>query len=101
MFQIINDTKSAPSASIVPVKIPVSPLSNQKAHVLANYVKFANHFSIWTTEMETPNFKRITQNPLNSSTPTANHMKLAKFALISDDSLSPFHIYAFALISSF
>ena len=56
MFQIINDVKSAPSESIVPVKIPVSPLSNQKAHVLANYAKFANHFLIWTTEMETPNF---------------------------------------------
>ena len=56
MFQIINDTKSAPSMALVPVKIPVSPLSNQKAHVLANYMKFANHFLIWTTEMETPNF---------------------------------------------
>ena len=56
MFQTINDAKSAPSASIVPVRIPVSPLSNQKAHVLANYTKFANHFSIRTTEMETPNF---------------------------------------------
>ena len=30
-------------------KIHVSPLSSQKAHVLANYVKFTNHFSIWTT----------------------------------------------------
>ena len=49
MFQIINDVKSAPSTSIVPVKIHVSPLSNQKAHVLANYAKFANHFLIWTT----------------------------------------------------
>ena len=48
------------------LKIHVSPLSSQKAHVLANYVKFANHFFIWTREMETPNF-------------TANCVKSAQF----------------------
>ena len=31
------------------LKIHVSSLSSQKAHVLANYIEFADHFSIWTT----------------------------------------------------
>ena len=30
-------------------KIHVSPQSIQKAPISANYAKFANHFSIWTT----------------------------------------------------
>ena len=33
--------------------------------------------------------QRIVQNPLNLSTPTANHTKLAQFTLISNDSLFP------------
>ena len=33
--------------------------------------------------------QRIAQNPLNSSTPTANNAKLAQFVLISNDSLFP------------
>ena len=32
------------------LKIHVSPLSNQKAQILANYTNFAGHFPIWTTE---------------------------------------------------
>ena len=44
----MNDVKSVPFAYMLHVKIHVSPLSSQKAHVLANYAKFANHFSIWT-----------------------------------------------------
>ena len=30
-------------------KIHVSPQSSQKAPISANYAKFADHFSIWTT----------------------------------------------------
>ena len=38
------------------LKIHVSPLSSQKAYVLANYTKFTNHFSNLAREMETPDF---------------------------------------------
>ena len=56
MFQIINDAKSASSASIVPVKIHVSPLSNQKAHVLQITQNSPTIFRFGLWEMETPNF---------------------------------------------
>ena len=45
----MNDAKSAPFAYTLRVKNPCIPLSSQKTHVLANYMKFANHFSIWVT----------------------------------------------------
>ena len=32
------------------------PQSSQKAHTLANYMKFANHFLIWTTRNGNPEF---------------------------------------------
>ena len=49
----------------------------QNPHILANYMKFADHFSIWTTR------NGIAQNLLNSPTHTANHAKLTQFMLIS------------------
>ena len=50
MFQDINVAESAPFVLLtISQKIQVSPQSIQKAPVLANYVKFADHFSIWTT----------------------------------------------------
>ena len=50
MFQDINVAKSAPFA-LLPIyqKIPVSPQNIQNAPISANYTKFADHFSIWTT----------------------------------------------------
>ena len=45
----MNDAKSVPFVYIVKVKNPCIPQSSQKAHILANYAKFADHFSIWTT----------------------------------------------------
>ena len=84
------------------LKIHVSPLSNQKAHVLAKLGEirqpfFDLNYEKWKLQIS----QRIAQNPLNSPTPTGNHMKLAKFMLISNDSLSPFRVYKFALISHF
>ena len=54
MFQDINVAKSAPFALLTiyqkkKKKIPVSPQNIQNAPILANYTKFADHFSIWTT----------------------------------------------------
>ena len=50
MFQDMNVAKSAPSALLtIYQKSMYHPQSIQKAPVLANYVKFADHFSIWTT----------------------------------------------------
>ena len=49
LFQIMNDTKSALFAYMVKAKNPCIPQISQKAPVLANYAKFADHFSIWTT----------------------------------------------------
>ena len=50
MFQDINVAKSAPFALLtISQKLHVFPQSIQKAPVLANYAKFADHFSIWTT----------------------------------------------------
>ena len=49
MFQDINVTKSAPFALLtIYQKIPVSPQNIQSAPISANYMKFTNHFSIWT-----------------------------------------------------
>ena len=50
MFQDMNVAKSAPSALLtIYQKIHVSLQSSQKAPISANYVKFADHFLIWTT----------------------------------------------------
>ena len=50
MFQDINVAKSAPFALLtIYQKSMYPPQSIQKAPVSANYVKFADHFSIWTT----------------------------------------------------
>ena len=49
MFQDINVAKSAPFALLtIYQKIPVSPQNIQNAPISANYVKSADHFSIWT-----------------------------------------------------
>ena len=50
MFQDINVTKSTPFALLTIYQIiPVSPQNILNAPILANYVEFADHFSIWTT----------------------------------------------------
>ena len=80
MFQNINVAKTTPFAllTIYP-KIHVSPHSSFKPPVSANYVKFAEHFSIRLMENVIPQFYsecskirsirqllvRITQNPRN------------------------------------
>ena len=65
MFQDMNVAKSAPSALLtIYQKSMYPPQSSQKAPVSANYAKFADHFSIWTTR--TGNLKF--------------HSKMAKFA---------------------
>ena len=46
----MNDAKSAPFPYIIKSKKSMYPPKVcQKAPILANYVKFADHFSIWTT----------------------------------------------------
>ena len=56
----------------------------KKPPVLANYAKFANHFSIWTTGNGNLKFyselRKIRSIP---QTHTANHTKLVQFMLIS------------------
>ena len=50
MFQDINVAKSAPFALLTMYQKSLYPPQNiQNAPILANYAKFANHFSIWTT----------------------------------------------------
>ena len=50
MFQDINVAKSAPFALLTIYQKSLYPPQNiQNAPILANYVKFADHFSIWTT----------------------------------------------------
>ena len=50
MFQDINVAKSAPFALLtISPKIHVFPLSIQNAPISANYMKFADHFSVLTT----------------------------------------------------
>ena len=49
MFQDINVVKSAPFAPLIIYQKSLYPPQNiQNAPILANYAKFANHFSIWT-----------------------------------------------------
>ena len=46
----MNDAESAPFTYIIKSKKSMySPKVVKKAPILANYVKFADHFSIWTT----------------------------------------------------
>ena len=81
MFQDMNVAKSAPSALLTMYqKFMYPPQSSQKAPVLANYAKFADHFSIWTTRTGNLKFhsklreirsirqppQRITRNPHDS-----------------------------------
>ena len=47
MFQDIK-IRTIRAINYIP-KIPVSPQNIQNAPISANYVKFADHFSIWTT----------------------------------------------------
>ena len=51
MFQDMNVAKSAPSALLTIYQQSVYPPPKvvKKAPVLANYTKFTDHFSIWTT----------------------------------------------------
>ena len=57
MFQDINVAKSAPFALLTIYQKPLYPPQNiQNAPILANYAKFADHFSIWTTRNGTSNF---------------------------------------------
>ena len=50
MFQDINVAKSAPFALLTIYQKSLYPPQNiQNAPILANYAKFADHFSIWTT----------------------------------------------------
>ena len=68
MFQDMNVAKSAPSALLtIYQKSMYPPQSSQKAHVSANYAKFADQFSIGPREVETSSF-------------TANCAKFAQFA---------------------
>ena len=65
-------------------KIHVSPQNSQKAHVLANYMQIRRPFFDLDHEKWKPQIlQRIAQNPLNSPTHTANHVKLVQFMLIS------------------
>ena len=50
MFQDINVAKSAPFALLtIYQKSLYAPKIFKMPPILANYVKFADHFSIWTT----------------------------------------------------
>ena len=50
MFQDINVAKSTPFALLTIYQKSLYPPQNiQNAPILANYAKFADHFSIWTT----------------------------------------------------
>ena len=50
MFQDINGAKSAPFALLTIYQKSLYPPQNiQSAPISANYAKFADHFSIWTT----------------------------------------------------
>ena len=57
MFQDMNVAKSVPFALLtIYQKIHVSPQSSLKPPVLANHVKFSDHFLIWTTRNGNLNF---------------------------------------------
>ena len=57
MFQIMYVAKSAPFALLtIRQKSLYPPKVGQKPPVSANYAKFADHFLIGPTEMETSNF---------------------------------------------
>ena len=78
MFQDINVAKSAPFALLTIYQKSLYPPQNiQNAPISANYAKFADHFSIWTTRNGNLKFhsklreirlirqsqRRTTQNP--------------------------------------
>ena len=74
MFQDVNVTKSAPFALLTKYQKSLYPPKVFKiAPILANYAKFANHFSFKQREMEPSNF-------------TANCAKIAQFATPNNES---------------
>ena len=58
------------------------PPQSNKAPILANYTKFAHHFSIWTEKNGTLKLQQIAQNPLNSPILMVNPAELTKLAPI-------------------
>ena len=75
---------------MVPVKNPCIPLSSQKTHFFGKLREIHQPFSDLNYGKWKPQIsQRIAHNPLNSPTLTVNHVKLASFVLISNDSLSP------------
>ena len=57
MFQDINVAKSAPFALLtISQKSMYSPKVFKRPPFPANYAKFADHFSIWTTRSGNPKF---------------------------------------------
>ena len=60
------------------LKIHVSPLSSQKAHMFGKLREIRQPFSDLNYGKWKPQIsQRIAQNPLNSPTITVNHVKLA------------------------
>ena len=60
------------------LKIHVSPLSSQKAHIFGKLREIRQPFSNLNHGKWKPQIsQRIVQNPLNSLTLTVNHVKLA------------------------
>ena len=74
MFQDVNVAKSVPFALLTKYQKSLYPPKVFKiAPILANYVKFADHFSFKQREMEPSNF-------------TANCVKIAQFATPNNES---------------
>ena len=83
----MNDAKSTPFAYIIKSKNPCTPQSKSKSpHFCKLHEIHRPVFQFGPREMETLSLQRIMQNPLNSPTHSANHMKLERFTLIPKNS---------------
>ena len=80
----MNDAKFAPFAYMVKAKNPCIPPKWSKGPRFGKLCKIRRPFFNLDHEKWKPQIlQRIAQNPLNSPTHTANHVKLAQFMLIS------------------
>ena len=80
----MNDVKSMPFEHIVKAKNPCIPPKYSKSPRFGKLREIRQPFFNLDHEKWKPQIlQQIAQNPLNSPTHTANHVKLAQFTLIS------------------
>ena len=90
MFQIVNDSKSAPFAPPSYIKLPCTPPKIIKSPYFCKFGKICQPFFILNIgKWNVQNLQQIAQNSPNSPTLCKNHAKFTQSMPISQGSLPP------------